>query len=354
MQLSINFNQKSVLQSSHLYAIIYLKQENMNNNEQTMGTMVPNNQHKEIPGNPSTAKSSKQKLNDRSNGESLRVLTEEQWSFWQHNGYVVIKNAVPKTQAEVTANFLWEFEDKDPNNPETWYSKERTALQMKELAGTGMVEVYNNQHLWNNRQMQKVYDAFVDVWGTEKLWVTIDRANLNFPIKPGFEYKGFIHWDYDPETKPQNVQGVLALADQTDENMGGFQCIPWLYRNYDTWKLTQPDDRNRFKPDVSELEDKIVKVPLEAGDLLIFNSTEPHGIRPNRSENKVRIAQYISMMPAQEDDDSLRNWRVNSWKNSVAPEGYAFPGDPRNWEQTKYKRAELNELGEKLLGLKKW
>ena len=227
-------------------------------------------------------------------------------------------------------------------------------MQMKELAGTGMVEVYNNQHLWNNRQMQRVYDAFVDIWGSEKLWVTIDRANLNFPIRPGFEYKGFIHWDYDPETRPQNVQGVLSLADQTDQNMGGFQCIPWLYRNYDTWKLTQPEDRDRFQPDLNGLEDKIVKVPLEAGDLLIFNSTEPHGIRPNLSEDKVRIAQYISMMPAQEEEESLRQWRVNSWKNSIAPEGYAFPGDPRKWEQTKYKRAELSPLGKKLLGLDQW
>jgi len=37
-----------------------------------------------------------------------------------------------------------------------------------------------------------------------------------------------------------------------------------------------------------------------------------------------------------------------------APEGYVFPGDPRNWEQTKYKQAELSELGKKLLGLKNW
>ncbi|MEL6805905.1 MAG: phytanoyl-CoA dioxygenase family protein, partial [Bacteroidota bacterium] len=244
--------------------------------------------------------------------------------------------------------------EKDAQNPESWYTAPRAEMKMKELAGTGMVEVYNNQHLWNNRMTQRVYDAFVDIWGIENLWVTIDRANLNFPIRPGHEYKGFIHWDYDPETKPQNVQGVLALADQTDENMGGFQCIPWLYRNYDTWKLTQPEDRNRFQPDITGLEDKLVKVPLEAGDLLIFNSSEPHGIRPNNSGDKVRIAQYISMMPAQEDDAALKEWRVNSWKNRIAPEGYAFPGDPRNWEQTKYERAELSELGEKLLGLKKW
>ncbi len=303
---------------------------------------MANKAHEEIPGNPSTATSSKQKLNDRSNGKPLRVLSEEDWQFWLHNGYIVVKNAVPRVQAKATADFLWEFEEKDPE------------MQMKELIGTGMVEVYNHQLLWDNRQHPKVYDAFVDIWGTEKLWVTIDRANLNFPNRPGHEQKGFIHWDYDPETKPQNVQGVLALSDQTDEQMGGFQCIPWLYRNYEEWKKTQPEDRDRFQPDITGIEDKIVKVKLEAGDLLIFNSTEPHGIRPNKSRDKVRIAQYISMMPAEEDNEELRNWRIHSWKNRVAPEGYAFPGDPRNWEQIKYRRAELSELGEKLLGLRRW
>ena len=205
-------------------------------NYKTMAAQSPNKNHKDIPGNPSTATSSKVKLNDRSNGKPLKILSESDWAFWLHNGYVVIKNAVPREQALKTADFIWEFEEKDKNDFTTWYTAPRADMEMKELVGTGMVEVYNHQMLWNNRQMQRVYDAFVDIWGTEKLWVTIDRANLNFPIRPGFEYKGFIHWDYDPETKPQNVQGVLALADQDDENMGGFQCIPELYRTYDTWK----------------------------------------------------------------------------------------------------------------------
>ena len=314
----------------------------------------PNQNHKEIPGNPSTATSSQLKLNDRSNGKALKVLSEEDWKFWIENGYVVIRNAVPKEQAAKTAEFLWEFEEKNATDQSTWYAPPRAEMEMKELAGTGMVEVYNNQALWNNRQNQKVYDAFTDIWGTDKLWATIDRANLNFPIRPGFEYKGFIHWDYDPETKPQNVQGVLALADQNDEDMGGFQCIPWLYRNYDSWKLSQPEDRDHFKPDVSDLTEHLVKVKLNAGDLLIFNSCQPHGIRPNLSKDKVRIAQYISMMPAEEDNTELRDWRINSWDKRIAPSGYAFPGDPRNFEQIKYERADLNELGEKLLGLKKW
>ena len=319
-----------------------------------METKIPNNAHKEIPGNPSTAKSSSIGLRTAATSDSLRGLSIEDWNFWLHNGFVVIKNAVSREQAQKTADFLWEFEEKNPNNPESWYTAARAEMQMKELQGTGMVEVYNHQLLWENRQTERVYNAFVDIWGTEKLWATIDRANLNFPIQPGFEYKGFIHWDYDPETKPQNVQGVLALADQTNLEMGGFQCIPWLYRNYDSWKQSQPEDRNRFQPDTKGLEEHFVKVPLEAGDLLIFNSLEPHGIRPNNSKDKVRIAQYISMMPAEEENIALKEWRINSWKNRIAPEGHAFPGDPRNWEQTKYNTAKLSTLGEKLLGLKSW
>ncbi|MES2062087.1 MAG: phytanoyl-CoA dioxygenase family protein [Bacteroidota bacterium] len=318
-------------------------------------TMAPamkaNEAHKVIPGNPSTATSSQVNLNDRSNGKPLQVLSEADWKFWVDNGYVIIKNAVPKQQVKKLADYLWEYEGKDQNNIDTWYKKPNAQMQMAELNNTGMVEIYNQQLMWDNRQMEKVHQAFADVWGTEKLWVTIDRANLNFPLRPGFEYKGFIHWDYDPETRPQNVQGVLALADQTDETMGGFQCVPELYRTYDTWKLTQPDDRDHYKPDTTGFT--IEKVKLEAGDLLIFNSLEPHGIRANTSGNKVRVAQYISMMPAQEENEELRQWRVNSWQSREAMQGYAFPGDPMEREK-KNPVAALSPLGRKLLGLDKW
>jgi hypothetical protein len=53
-----------------------------------METKIPNNAHYEIPGNPSTAKSSALKLNDRKNGRALRVLSDEDWTFWITNGYI--------------------------------------------------------------------------------------------------------------------------------------------------------------------------------------------------------------------------------------------------------------------------
>lgn len=314
--------------------------------------MAPDTRSNNQPSNASAARFS-ESLNQRSNQESLRVLSESDWTFWKNNGYVVIHNAVPRGHVRDIVDFLWEFQDMNPLDPDTWYVNPANEIRMAELKNSGMVEVYNHQTLWNNRQHPRIYDAFVDIWGREDLWVTIDRANLNPPVRPDHDFKGYIHWDIDTSLNPLpvNVQGVLALNNQTDSKMGGFQCVPGLYQNFSEWVKKQPAERDPFKPDISNFE--IIKVPLQAGDLLIWDSMLAHGIRPNTS-NRPRLAQYISMAPARPKEEKLRRWRINSWANRIAPEGYPFPGDPRNWEQTRYERADLTVLGKKLLGLHNW
>ena len=93
-------------------------------------------EHKAIPGNPSTAKSSRTKLNDRSNGIPLRKLTEDDWQSWTHNGYIVIEQAISPQQAKETAAFIWEFEEKSPIDPETWYTHQLLHLHFR--AGRGI------------------------------------------------------------------------------------------------------------------------------------------------------------------------------------------------------------------------
>jgi hypothetical protein len=60
------------------------------------------------------------------------------------------------------------------------------------------------------------------------------------------------------------------------------------------------------------------------------------------------------MVPAEEENETIREWRTQSWKKRIPPDGYAFPGDPRNFEQTRYPKAELSSLGKKLLGSQSW
>ncbi|HEX2914310.1 MAG TPA: phytanoyl-CoA dioxygenase family protein [Chloroflexia bacterium] len=283
----------------------------------------------------------------------LRVLSEEDWQNWITYGYVIVPDAVPLEQVNRLAGLLWEFQEMDPHDPTTWYKPQLRDHQMKELNNTGMVEIYNHQYLWDNRQEQRVYDAFVDIWDREDLWVAIDRANLNPPNKDNRATNGFIHWDVDTSLQPLpiGVQGVLALARQ-DGDVGGFQCVPELFRTLEDWIKTQPADRNPLAPDTTGFE--IVNISMNPGDLLIFNSLQAHGIRPNRSQDRVRMAQYISMFPAEEANEKVRQERITSWRELEAPKRAAFPGDPREWEKQHAQTARLSPLGEKLLGLASW
>jgi phytanoyl-CoA dioxygenase PhyH len=283
----------------------------------------------------------------------LRVLSPEDWKHWTTHGYVIVRQAVPAANVERLVKVLWDFDQKDPNDPATWYAPQRREHSMKELNSTGMLEIYNHQYLWDNRMEKRVYDAFVDIWDREDLWVTIDRANLNPPKKLKGDPNGFIHWDVDTSIRPLpiGVQGVLSLQKQ-DGDVGGFQCVPYLFEHFETWVATQPDDRDPMHPDMTGLS--AVSIDMEPGDLLIFNSLLAHGVRPNHSENRVRMAQYISMHPAEYGDEAQRLERIRLWRELDSPKREAFPGDPRDWEKTHATTAKLTPLGEKLLGLSRW
>lgn len=283
----------------------------------------------------------------------LRVLSSDDWRHWTTRGYVIVKDAVPPENVERLKSLLWQFEEKDPADPATWHTPQRRDHIMKELNGTGMVEIYNHQYLWDNRQHPRIYDTFVDIWDRTDLWVTIDRANLNMPKKVPGNPNGFIHWDVDTslDPLPVGVQGVLSLVRQ-DQALGGFQCIPQLFAHFDEWVRTQPADRDPLHPDLTGLT--ITNIEMEAGDLLIFNSLLAHGVRPNHSGDRVRMAQYISMHPAERDNEADRAERIRLWRERDHPQRDAFPGDPREWEKQHAQTAELTDLGQRLLGIKDW
>ncbi|MBO6717342.1 MAG: phytanoyl-CoA dioxygenase family protein [Rhizobiaceae bacterium] len=301
---------------------------------------------------PTSAKLTTQ-LKDIQKTLPLRVLSETDWQHWITKGYVIVRQAVPAANVERLADLLWEFDEKDPNDPETWYAPQRRPHVRPELNNAGMVEIYNHQYLWDNRMEQRVYDAFVDIWDREDLWVAIDRANLNPPKKVKGNPEGFIHWDVDTKQRPLpiGVQGVLSLKKQ-DSETGGFQCVPYLFEHFDEWVKTQPEDRNPILPDMTGLTRE--NISMEAGDLLIFNSLLAHGVRPNHSDNRVRMAQYISMYPAEYDNEAERQERIRLWRELDHPKRPDFPGDPRDWEKKNARTAKLTPLGEKLLGLQPW
>ena len=144
------------------------------------------------------------------------------------------------------------------------------------------------------------------------------------PDKPEWDNRGMIHWDVDTSKRPIafGVQGVLYLTD-TAENQGGFQCIPGFHKQFYNWVKTQPADRNFHSPDLTSL--KVQPIAGKAGDLLIRHRLLAHGNGCNRSQ-KPRLAQYITMSPATEDDLAVlpillqdsRHQRIQAWQQMLS------------------------------------
>ncbi len=147
------------------------------------------------------------------------------------------------------------------------------------------------------------------------------------------------------------MQGVLALTD-TDENMGGFQCVPELYQELEQWLARRPEEQRASRsPDVTGYT--ITRVPVRAGDMVIWRNLLPHGNGQNLS-HRPRLAQYITMGLARETDMQARQQRINSWQRNEPPPTPFFPGDPRKIEERREERAQLTPLGRKLLGVDSW
>jgi hypothetical protein len=278
---------------------------------------------------------------------SMPILSPADHASFEENGYVVVSNAVPQENLDAAIAAVWEILGMDPNDPEDWYREP--------LRHSGMVEIYQHQALWNNRQHPRLYQIFTEILGTEKLWVSIDRACMkppSHPNHPEYDHKGFIHWDADV-TKlpiPFGVQGVLYLADTTADQ-GGFQCIPGGHKGVEEWVASLPPDVDPRRP---PLDGKTVTpIPGKAGDLLIWNRLLPHGNGHNVSK-RPRLAQYISMFPARETNEEYRQERIRQWREHCPPRNKTFPGDPRGWEEQHETAAELTPLGRKLLGLDPW
>jgi Phytanoyl-CoA dioxygenase (PhyH) len=267
---------------------------------------------------------------------------------------MVVPTGLPPAMLEAVVADIWRHANATPGDPATWYQPDIIRPR------PGMVEMYHYQSMWDVRQHPAVYGIFRDLHGTDALWVSIDRVALKPPVRPdqpGYDQPGFIHWDTDISLYPDipfRLQGVLALEDATAD-MGGFQCVPSIYRDQQRFL----DERSKAGP-VSRAPDigghPIVRVPLAAGDLVIWKTTLLHGNGRN-SAQRPRLAQYITMnplSPAGEQREMERRSRILSWSACAPPDGDAFPGDPRRIEEQRGEPASLSPLGRRLLGLDEW
>jgi len=105
------------------------------------------------------------------------------------------------------------------------------------------------------------------------------------------------------------LQGLINLIDAREQD-GGFLTIPGFCHHLRDW-IKQPHLEKYKKansslydfvyvPDDDPMQDQIQKIPMRAGDLLIWSSEQPHCNYGNNSD-RFRMVQYIKMFGQQQD-----------------------------------------------------
>lgn len=215
------------------------------------------------------------------------VFDEQDIEFWNENGYIVLKNAIPLEDAQASEKAVWDFLGFDPLNKEQWYRREQAFW----------VDLFQHPILNRNRQSARIKKAFAQVWGTEELVASVDRTSFNPPLKNGINHSGpsRLHWDASISLPMCfDVLGILYLNDVA-ENQGAFRCVPGFHRKMGAWISSLPENTNPRDVNIESLG--VASVGGNAGDLIIWRQELPHGSGLNLAD-KPRIAQYITMYPA--------------------------------------------------------
>ncbi|HIG54139.1 MAG TPA: hypothetical protein EYG11_12285 [Candidatus Latescibacteria bacterium] len=267
----------------------------------------------------------------------MPVLSQQDLTFFHKNGYVIARKVIDRAQAERTAEAVWAFSGKKPDDPETWYEE-----------GKGiMVEVYHQQAMWDNRTNPRVHQAFSQIWNNEKLWVSHDRASISPPNRDPEAKEHNLHWDMNIDNPPFSfgVQGVLYLND-TPAEQGAFICVPGFQHKLEDWLANLPKGAKPKEQDLLALGTK--RIGAEAGDLVLWQTALPHTASLNRGTSP-RVAQYITMWPAGEKNPDARQRHVAFWRDRLAGFRYA-----EEREHDEVPPAKLTPLGRKLVGLDPW
>lgn len=214
------------------------------------------------------------------------ALTVDELRFWDENGYVVLRRAVDREASGRAEAAVWRHVGARAQEPESWYRRAEGGI---------MVELIQHPDLEANRRSARIHKAFSQLWGTADLWVTADRCGFHPPQRPDWPFPGpDLHWDVDfGRPLAFGTQGILYLTD-TPAEQGALTLVPGFHRRLAGWLERLGPGVDPQQQDLHALGSR--PVPGEAGDMVIWHQSLPHGSRPNAG-TRPRIVQYINLRP---------------------------------------------------------
>ncbi|MDB4922816.1 phytanoyl-CoA dioxygenase family protein [Mucilaginibacter sp.] len=217
------------------------------------------------------------------------ILNAEQLDFWERNGYLILRNAIPKEDCQKTIETICSYIQIKRDDPSTWYNGHPARQGI-------MVQLFQDPNLEKNRHSETIRAAFEQLWNRTDLWVTADRVGFNPPETATWKFPGpRLHWDTELNSPiPFALQGILYLAD-TAENQGAFSLVPGFQHRIESWLGSLPPGKDPYSEDLYALG--CIPIAANAGDFIIWHQALPHGSSPNTS-TKPRFVQYFTYDPA--------------------------------------------------------
>ncbi len=230
-------------------------------------------------------------------GNIQPTLNGEQMDFWNENGYIILRNAVPKTDCDATVQLICDFLTVDINDPATWYNLHPAKQGI-------MVQLFQHPLLQKNRDSPIIKAAYEQLWRRKDIWVNTDRVGFNPPETETYHFSGpHLHWDVSiAQPIPFGLQGILYLTD-TKANQGAFTLVPGFQNRIAAWMDNLPTGTNPRTQNMHALGSK--PIAANAGDFIIWHHALPHGSSPNTSIVP-RFVQYINYAPL--DPEMKRIW----------------------------------------------
>lgn len=121
------------------------------------------------------------------------------------------------------------------------------------------------------------------------------------------------HWDQNPWIEPHfaRIQALVAISNHT-KTSGGFHCLPGFHQKFGAYAAAHLADRREGDLiDVADecLKQKLCKVTLRPGSLLIWDSRLPHGNWPNNDES-FRMVFYMGCHVALQNAELQRRMKL--------------------------------------------
>lgn len=274
--------------------------------------------------------------------------TKEMNMFFREHGFVIIKNILSIDECDRTEKEIMElmkFNKKRPSTYKKWISsgKENEGLVCRKPLFTNQTinnrqneNVYNVfSGLLNSADIQVSHESCyflrptkhikfennqiksVREWKTKKIIrmdVDVDKCyaepNNLASILKNLSYMNLMNFMCEPyifsfSVTPLNIEGLINITNNRESD-GGFSCVPGFHKYFDEWynhcselfnrknnsyvsNLIPKMDNTKYKKYVFDendpIKNRLVKINMKSGSLLIWDQRLPYCIEPNNSKN---------------------------------------------------------------------